>query len=249
MWVIGKGIEWQGRNSARPWQTSLLAATAPPAFGARWPTAGRRPCLVYAIPFGHRRQSRPYRRWRRRGQTQSDCAAPSRFAAASCSGGSIAGDSTNVIAPAAARRTRAGTALPLPLEWASGMSRLAAHAAPQSSCSPRGAQAALICCPLGVSSARTEGLATTGVVSRRRGSPPAPCPSGPTSASLSSSPAPCEDSLHAATAPGWLKIGGPWGAGPTGVGVDGAALSRTSMGVVGVLPPRRFEKAEAALGG
>ena len=60
MWVIGKGIEWQGRNSARPWQTSLLAATAPPAFGARWPTAGRRPCLVYAIPFGHRRQSRPY---------------------------------------------------------------------------------------------------------------------------------------------------------------------------------------------
>ena len=22
MWVIGKGIEWQGRNSARPWQTS-----------------------------------------------------------------------------------------------------------------------------------------------------------------------------------------------------------------------------------
>ena len=31
--------------------------------------------------------------------------------------------------------------------------------------------------------------------------------------------------------------------------VDGAALSRTSMGVVGVLPPRRFEKAEAALGG
>ena len=56
MWVIGKGIEWQGRNSARPWQTSLLAATAPPAFGARWPTAGRRPCLVYAIPFG-RRQS------------------------------------------------------------------------------------------------------------------------------------------------------------------------------------------------
>ena len=60
MWVIGKGIEWQGRISARPWQTSLLAATAPPAFGARWPTAGRRPCLVYAIPFGHRRQSRPY---------------------------------------------------------------------------------------------------------------------------------------------------------------------------------------------
>ena len=41
MWVIGKGIEWQGRNSARPWQTSLLSGTAPPAFGARWPTAGR----------------------------------------------------------------------------------------------------------------------------------------------------------------------------------------------------------------
>ena len=60
MWVIGKGIEWQGRISARPWQTALLAATAPPAFGARWPAAGRRPCLVYAIPFGHRRQSRPY---------------------------------------------------------------------------------------------------------------------------------------------------------------------------------------------
>ena len=76
----------------------------------------------------------------------------------------------------AAPSTRAGTASPLPLEWASGMSRLAAHAAPQSSCSPSGAQAALICCPLGVSSARTEG-------------------------------------------------------------------------VVGVLPPRRFEKAEAALGG
>ena len=60
MWVIGKGIEWQGRISARPWQTALLAATAPPAFGARWPTAGRGPCLAYAIPFGHRRQSRPY---------------------------------------------------------------------------------------------------------------------------------------------------------------------------------------------
>ena len=35
MWVIGKGIEWQGRNSARPWQTSLLARVTPEADAGR----------------------------------------------------------------------------------------------------------------------------------------------------------------------------------------------------------------------
>lgn len=128
-------------------------------------------------------------------------AAPIRFAAFCCSGGGVAtGDPLGPIASVAARSNCTGAAPPPGFKRASGEIGSSTQSS-SPACPPCGAPAS-ICCPLDASNARTAGLASAGVVSRRRGSHSSSCHPGTAAPSHSCSPSGASvDCPHGATAP------------------------------------------------